>query len=73
MLSNTERIIFLGFGFHIDNVRRFRFFCNEKLKGLEVFTTNFGFTAYEYEQTMESLAQYGLSKRLLPYHGQPCD
>jgi len=71
-LLKAKRIIFLGFGFHADNVRRFRFFSDKNLEGLEMFTTSFGLTSYEYRQKIANLAQYGLSEKQIPWNAQGC-
>ena len=43
MLKAAERIFFLGFGFHSDNVRRFCFFTPESMAGRLVKATTNGF------------------------------
>lgn len=73
LLNDSERIVFLGFGFHDDNVRRFNFFTPESLESKGVFSTSAGMTGYEYTQTLERLEKYGLKTALGPHHGQPCD
>jgi len=73
LLGESERIVFLGFGFHEDNVRRFNFFSPETLSTREVFATSSGITGYEYNQTLDRLESYGLKEALGPHHGQPCD
>ncbi len=72
-LQESERIVFLGFGFHEDNVRRFNFFSPKTLDSREVFTTSHGLTGFEFTQTLERLEKYGLNNALGSHHGQPCD
>ncbi len=58
LLRDAERIIFLGFGFHSDNVRRFRFFTPESMAGRHVKATTTG---------IGPVALASLGKRMEPY------
>lgn len=73
LLEDSERIVFLGFGFHRDNIRRFNFFTQDNLASRELFSTNSGITAYEHQQTMKRIIDYGFNEKLFPHHGQSCD
>ena len=42
MLGSAKRIIFLGFGFHSDNIRRFKFFTPESMADRHVRGTTYG-------------------------------
>lgn len=72
-LEESERIVFLGFGFHRDNIRRFKFFSRENLGSRELFSTSSGITAFEHRQSMERLSEFGFNEVLFPHHGQPCE
>ena len=59
-LEQAERIVFLGFGFHDDNIRRFRFFSEEALKGKQVIGT-LQTSQMRRAEILERLKQYGLT------------
>ena len=73
LLEKSERIVFLGFGFHDDNVRRFKYFSPEVMETRKVFSTSQGMTGFEYSQMLDRLNKYGLKKALGTHHGQACD
>jgi hypothetical protein len=58
-LIQAERIVFLGFGFHDDNIRRFRFFSHEALEGKEVVGTLFA-PSMVRGRIIETLKKYGI-------------
>ena len=71
ILSESARIIFLGFGFHPDNVRRFQFFSSENLEGREVFATARGMGPVDLASLHERLKPLGFSPEM--FSGNPCD
>jgi len=73
LLEKSERIVFLGFGFHDDNVRRFNYFTPEAVEKKSVYTTSVGITGFEYGQMVDRLDKYGLKKALGTHHGQGCE
>jgi hypothetical protein len=58
-LQAAERIFFLGFGFHDENVERFRFFSEDNLKGKELFATVM-FGGRQWQLLVDRLANYGI-------------
>jgi hypothetical protein len=62
MLQSAERIFFLGFGFHLENVQRFRFFTPENTAGKEILTTTMGLHPIRCAQLAEILTPLGLKK-----------
>ncbi|MFH1672752.1 MAG: hypothetical protein ABIF87_04935 [Pseudomonadota bacterium] len=73
MLQGAERIFFLGFGFHPDNVRRFRFFSPESLKEREVRSTTSGMQSLDHRKRAADLAEYGFTADVFPQNGANCD
>lgn len=61
-LASAERIFFLGFGFHEDNVRRFSFFTPEVFEKREVFATLHGLGPIQQRSLMQRLDKYGFGK-----------
>lgn len=61
-LQNAERIFFLGFGFHDDNVRRFRFFTKDSLKDRNVRATVRTTGPLEMHALLQRLADYGITE-----------
>ncbi len=59
-LQQAELIVFLGFGFHDDNIRRLRFFSGAALEGKRVVGTLMVSTV-QRRQVVERLRHYGLS------------
>ena len=72
-LSNAERIYFLGFGFHPDNVRRFRFFTPDSTSGKLVRGTTTGLGALERSSLHGVLAPAGFTPEMLPPDGVNCN
>ena len=73
-LQKTEKIYFLGFGFHEDNIRRFRFFSEDNLEGKEVYSTSLGFTElFERTELLSITSKYGLKENFIYHSGVDCD
>ena len=73
-LQKTEKIYFLGFGFHEDNIRRFRFFSEDNLEGKEVYATCQGFqTPFERADLLSKTSKYGLKENFIHHSGHDCD
>ncbi len=65
-LQKTEKIYFLGFGFHEDNIRRFRFFSEDNLEGKEVYSTCQGFQEpFERTELLSRTSKYGLKENFI--------
>jgi len=64
-LRNAERILFLGFGFHTDNIRRFNFFTPKALREKEVIGTVHGIGSADMEDLLERLAGFGIRREML--------
>jgi len=71
LLNETERIFFLGFGFHADNVRRFQFFSPEIFEGREVYATTRGMGPIELAALETRFEPLGF--RSNNFNGNPCD
>jgi len=71
LLNNAERIFFLGFGFHPDNVRRFSFFNPENIEGREVHATARGLGPIELFSLVARLEPLGF--RSSNFNSNPCD
>lgn len=67
-ITAAEKVIFLGFGFHYDNVRRLRVDW-EKMESRKVFSTFWDTSEEEYERIISRLSGLGVTKRTLPMHG----
>ena len=73
-LQKTEKIYFLGFGFHEDNIRRFRFFSEDNLEGKEVYSTSQGFREpFERTELLSRTSKYGLKEKFINHSGATCD
>jgi len=73
-LQKTEKIYFLGFGFHEDNIRRFRFFSEDNLEGKEVYSTSKGFREpIEKTELLSRTSKYGLKENFINHSGVDCD
>jgi len=64
-LCKAERIFFLGFGFHDANLRRFKFFCDHTLQGLEVRSTCCGLETRERASLAKRLSTFGFRPDVL--------
>lgn len=71
LLNDAERIIFLGFGFHPDNIRRFRFFSPDKTAGREIHATTRGMGSVEVATLASRLEPLGFEPTAL--NGNPCN
>lgn len=64
LLTAAERIFFLGFGFHPENIERFRFFSSENLEGRQLKATAAGLGAIEVEELNTRMRdKYGFTGR----------
>jgi len=72
-LQEAEKIYFLGFGFHEDNIRRFRFFSPESLKSREVLASNSGLHKIEIRELINRLNKYGFREGLFTSRGIGCE
>jgi hypothetical protein len=73
MLASAQKIFFLGFGFHRDNVRRFRFFEPENIKGKMLKATTLGLGTLERESLVKRLADSGFTIDTFPVMGINCE
>jgi len=64
-IKNSEKVIFLGFGFHSDNVRRLRIDWSQ-FAGRKVRATFAGATDEEYKNILDRLMPFGISKEIIP-------
>lgn len=71
LLNKAERVFFLGFGFHPDNIRRFRFFTPESIKEREVHATARGMGPIELAALTSRLEPLGFKSN--NFSGNPCD
>jgi hypothetical protein len=71
VLQESQKIYFLGFGFHEDNIRRFRFFSPDSLKGKEVNSAIGGLGEVEKRQLLDKLSKYGFSQKNIGH--DPCN
>lgn len=71
LLSNAERIFFLGFGFHPDNIRRFNFFTPDNLTGKFIKSTCQGWDGLNYENLKKRLKKMGVEGEPL-HQGTDC-
>lgn len=70
-LQAAERIYFLGFGFHDDNMRRFNFFNQENTLGKSIIATTQGILGADQRRLQERLIlSYGLTIRICT---DPCN
>ena len=58
-LKSAERIYFLGFGFHRDNLRRFQFFTRENTAGKTLRATTYGMGTLDVQSLQATLAEMG--------------
>lgn len=77
MLQKAERIFFLGFGFHPDNLRRFQFFNPENVQGKELRSTTYRMQTLDYERLSRALAAYGITseifREMFPRNDADCE
>ena len=67
-ITAASKVIFLGFGFHRDNVRRLKVEWQSSADR-QVFSTFFDTTTEEYSRLILRLSEFGFSKELLPNSG----
>lgn len=70
-LSNAVNIYFLGFGFHLDNITRFRFFDDKNIMNKTICATSAGLMPIEMKRQNEKLKPFGLDK--ISYDGNVCN
>lgn len=70
LLNQAERIYFLGFGFHPDNIRRFRFFSPEKTIDREIHATARGIGSVELASFVTRLEPLGFDSSV--FNGNTC-
>ncbi|MFK5892319.1 MAG: hypothetical protein QM504_03760 [Pseudomonadota bacterium] len=70
LLNQAERIYFLGFGFHPDNIRRFRFFSPEKTIDREIHATARGIGSVELANLITRLEPFGFNSSV--FTGNTC-
>lgn len=68
-LQSAQSIYFLGFGFHLDNIRRFRFFSKSGTEGKLLRATTLGLEALEKSHLIETLSDYGFGLDSFPNSG----
>jgi hypothetical protein len=61
LLVEAERIYFMGFGFHPDNMRRFQFFTPENTAGKEIKSTTHGWAPLDFANLTHRLAVNGIT------------
>ncbi len=66
MLLAAQRIFFLGFGFHQDNIRRFRFFTEDSIKDKMLRATFYGWGDIQRENFYNNLSIFGFNKMTIP-------
>lgn len=71
LLHEAKRIFFLGFGFHPDNIRRFRFFTPENTVDRDIFATTRGMGPVEIDALASRLEPLGIEHTALNSH--PCN
>ncbi len=71
-IEQVEKVYFLGFGFHDDNVRRLGVDWSKKENG-KVFATLVDTTPQEYSQLIKRLEPFGFTSMLLPNWQHTCD
>lgn len=67
-LVQAERIYFLGFGFHRDNIRRFRFFSPAATAGKLIRATATGYGSFDMKALRESLRECGFPQDAFDGH-----
>lgn len=71
--NNSEKLIFLGFGYHFDNVRRLQIDWSQKSEN-NVYSTFYDTTPEEYSRVIDRLSSLGVTKERLPRrNGHDCN
>jgi hypothetical protein len=73
MLKDASRIFFLGFGFHLDNVRRFQFFTRDNTRETLVRSTTYPLQELELKQLVGRLTDYGFTDECFPANNSNCE
>jgi hypothetical protein len=68
LLASSDRILFLGFGFHTDNVRRFRFFVPESTAAKETLAAVGAMGTMNVQRIKRQLSPYGLAATTFSQH-----
>lgn len=72
-ISEAEKVIFLGFGFHRDNVRRLKVNWTSR-PSRQVLSTFWDTSPEEYNRLMSRLGEFGISRDMLRNtYGGPCE
>jgi hypothetical protein len=68
LLAESERIFFLGFGFHHENLERFRFFSPENCRGQEIKSTAYGMGTVDRSSLLKRLSSFGITDGALTHN-----
>ncbi len=71
LLDGAERIFFLGFGFHPDNIRRFNFFSPEQIIDREIHATTCGMGTVEVSALASRLEPLGF--KITEFNSSACN
>ena len=72
LLQDAERIYFLGFGFHPENLRRFRFFNKDSTRNKILRCTTWGLITRERAQLLTRLEEAGFTEQSFPLNCTDC-
>ncbi len=72
VIGRVEKVYFLGFGFHDDNVRRLSVDWSKKGYG-KVFATLPDATDVEYHQLIKRLEPFGFTSMIMPQYEHTCE
>jgi hypothetical protein len=72
-LQESERVFFLGFGFHEPNIRRFRFFTPELLESRQLYATSYMLFNEDKQKLATRLSHYGIEEGIFRGEGWGCD
>jgi hypothetical protein len=73
VLMNAERIYFLGFGFHPDNISRLRFFTPKNTVNKSILGTLMGMGPIEMKNIYRRLTPLGITTNCFPNPGLECN
>ena len=71
-LTRAQRVYFLGFGFHEDNVRRMAFFNEGTIGKRDVLATTFELMPKDREYILAKVGKYGFTKDNFPSVNMNC-
>ena len=71
LLNESERIFFLGFGFHPDNIRRFQFFEPDKTAERQIYATTTEMGSVDIQALISRLQPLGFGAAILK--GNSCN